>query len=269
MVIKTLLETNPGDPRIGKLVKWLMFNKKAVMWGNSEAAAKAVYTLMDVIKKKSDFSYTKTFDFSWGGTEGAVEVKPFDLSYKATYSKYAPDVAKKDLTATVKRTVNGANQGDVLPDFASLTALYYTASPKQPAKGLLNVYKEYYLVSDKSAKLLKSGDSVNVGDEIQVRLTLSTDSRFDFMFIEDPKPAAFEADALLSGWQYDKLRRYEEIKDSGTNFFMDYLPNGTYELKYTLRPTTAGTYNVGAAQMQSMYSPEFATHSAGFIINVK
>jgi uncharacterized protein YfaS (alpha-2-macroglobulin family) len=268
MVIKALLEINPDDARINGLVKWLMFSKKATMWGNTEAASKAVYTLLNVIKTKSDFTYAKTFKTEWAGEENVIEVEPFDLSSKVTYSKYAPEAGKTALKAIVTRLVSGATQADALPDFASLSALFYSSTPKQPAKGLMNVTKEFYLVQDKAVKALKNGDVVKVGDEIQVRLTINTDNRFDYVAIEDPKPAAFEADALLSGWKYDKLMRYEEVRDSKTNFFMNALPHGTYELKYTLRPTTPGTYNVGAASMQSTFAPEFATHSSGFVINV-
>ena len=59
------------------------------------------------------------------------------------------------------------------------------------------------------------------------------------------------------------------MQNSQTNFYFDSLPNGTYELKYTLRPTTSGIYNAGAAVMQSQFAPQFGAHSAGFYIKVK
>lgn len=268
-VIKMLLEINPRDGRIPKLVKWLMFSRKATMWGNSEQAAKAVYTLLDVLKAGDAFDISKTFTALWVGEQHVIEVKPYDLAAKISLSKFGPQAEKKFLKAEITRTIEGGAQTAALPDFATLSALYTTPSPKQPAKGVINITKEFYLVQNKSAKLLKSGATINVGDEIQVRLTINCANRFDFVLIDDPKPAAFEADSLLSGWRYDNLGRYEEIRDNRTVFFMDMLPHGTYELKYTLRPTTPGVYNAGAAQMQSMFAPEFATHSAGFIINVK
>ncbi|MDR0646170.1 MAG: hypothetical protein LBG46_04220 [Elusimicrobiota bacterium] len=268
-VIKALLEISPEDEKTAKLVKWLMFSKKAAMWGGSEAAAKAVYALLEVLQKNSALEGGKTFKVNWGQEEYSIETKPYDLSSKITLSKYGAQATKDFLKADIERGVSNAQQSNALPDFASLSALYTTSAPKQPSKGIMNINKEFYIVKDKTVKLLKNGSTVNVGDEIQVRLTINCKNRFDYVLIDDPKPAAFEADALLSGWRYDKLGRYEEIRDNKTNFFMDNLPNGAYELTYTLRPTAAGTYNVGAAQMQSMYSPEFAAHSTGFIIHVK
>jgi uncharacterized protein YfaS (alpha-2-macroglobulin family) len=263
-VIRVLSEINPDDARLSKLIKWLIFSNKATMWGGGEAAAKAVYAMLDVVGKLPAGEGAKTIKADWGGEEYILDARD-GAPAKITLSKYGQQAEKKFLKAAVTRTATR----NMLPDFATISALYATAAPKQPAKGLFNVQKEFYLVQDKSLKPLKNGATVKVGDEIQVRLTITAQNRFDYVLLDDPKPAAFEADALLSGWRWDKLGRYEEIRDSKTNFFLDSLPNGVYELKYTLRPTTPGAYNVGAAQMQSMYAPEFSTHSAGFIINVK
>jgi uncharacterized protein YfaS (alpha-2-macroglobulin family) len=36
-----------------------------------------------------------------------------------------------------------------------------------------------------------------------------------------------------------------------------------------MKATTPGSYRVGAAVLQSLYSPEFAANSAGMVINVR
>ena len=56
---------------------------------------------------------------------------------------------------------------------------------------------------------------------------------------------------------------YEEVRDSGTNFFIEWLPHGEYTLRTRLRATVAGTFKVGPATLQSMYAPEFAAYSSG------
>ncbi|OGF63618.1 MAG: hypothetical protein A2Y62_00880 [Candidatus Fischerbacteria bacterium RBG_13_37_8] len=87
--------------------------------------------------------------------------------------------------------------------------------------------------------------------------------------LKDFKGAGFEAEELRSGWKWDPISFYEEPRDSLTNFFISWLPHGEYILRYRLRPTTAGTYRIGAAILQSMYAPEFAAHSAGFVLKVE
>ena len=110
---------------------------------------------------------------------------------------------------------------------------------------------------------------MSVGDQLEVQLTVKTRSQFEYVHLKDPKAAGFEAETLNSGWQWDQLARYEEPRDSLTNFFMDWLPHGEYVLKYRLRPTTPGTFKTGAAVIQSMYAPEFAAHSSGITLKVK
>ena len=265
--IKALLELNPQDARIKDLTKWLIFQKGATLWGSSEQAATAVLTIFEVMKKTSALNQTKTFDITWNNKNLALQAKPFDIDEsKFTLAAYDKEATSKSLSAIIVKSKNSG-----LEDFASLTALYSSSKVMQESKpGIMNIKKEYYLVKDKKAILLKEGDEVEIGSEIQVRLTITCQNQFDYVSISDQKPAAFENQDLLSSWQYKtKLSYYQEMQNSQTNFYFDSLPNGTYELKYTLRPTTSGIYNAGAAVMQSQFAPQFGAHSAGFYIKVK
>ncbi|MDH3253506.1 MAG: hypothetical protein OEM62_00815, partial [Acidobacteriota bacterium] len=61
---------------------------------------------------------------------------------------------------------------------------------------------------------------------------------------------------------------YEEVRDSGTNFFFESLPAGEYTLTYRLRANLSGLFKAAPAELQSMYAPEFAAHSAGDVVAV-
>ena len=265
--IKALLELNPQDSRLKDLTKWLIFQKSATLWGNSEQAATAVLTIFEVMKKTGALAQTKKFDITWNNQNISLEAKPFDIDEsKFTLSAYGKEATPKSLSAIIVKSKNSG-----LEDFATLTALYSSNKIEQESKpGMMNIKKEYYLVKDKKAILLEEGDEVEVGSEIQVRLTITCNNKFDFVSVSDLKPAAFENQDLLSSWQYKtRLSYYQEMQNSQTNFYFDYLPNGTYELKYTIRPTTSGLYNAGAAVIQSQFAPQFGAHSAGFYIKVK
>ena len=112
-------------------------------------------------------------------------------------------------------------------------------------------------------------EELPVGAEIEVRLTIKTTSAFDFVVINDPKPAGFENVDLLSGWSWEVLPMYKVHRDGSTQFFLDRVPAGEFVLRYTLRPTLSGTYHASPAQMQSMYAPEFSAHTAAEKIKVK
>ena len=107
------------------------------------------------------------------------------------------------------------------------------------------------------------------GDEVEVHLTLTSDSAFEYVFLQDPKPAGFESTDLLSGWAYDTLSFYREVKDASTQFFLPFVPRGQVTLRYVLRPTVTGRMQALPAQVQSMYAPQYGAHSAGTSMSVE
>jgi uncharacterized protein YfaS (alpha-2-macroglobulin family) len=50
-------------------------------------------------------------------------------------------------------------------------------------------------------------------------------------------------------------------KDVATHFFFDSIKRGTYIIDYEVRVTNSGSFNNGIATLQSMYAPEFSSHS--------
>ncbi len=268
-ILRTLLALRPKDPKIPGLVRWLLFNRKANEWKSTKASAAAIYSLLDVMKTKGALDKGDSYAVKWGKDSEALDLQPFDwVSRPLRWSKYGAETAEKGaLSPSVRKKGPGLA-------FAAFTGVYTTEKPAEESPdGMMNVSRRYFLREKRgggySLKPLASGDTVAVGDEVEVQLTVTTRSQFEYVHLKDPKPAGFEAETLNSGWKWEQLSRYEEPRDSLTNFFMEWLPHGEYVLKYRLRPTVAGRFRLGAALMQSMYAPEFAAHSAGMLINVK
>jgi uncharacterized protein YfaS (alpha-2-macroglobulin family) len=65
------------------------------------------------------------------------------------------------------------------------------------------------------------------------------------------------------------LGYYEATKDASTNFFMGYLPRGTWVFEYELRANQAGTFSNGITTLQCLYAPEFSSHSKGMKVSVE
>ena len=271
--LQALNEFDPQDERINGLAKWLIFNEKAEAWGNPQSAAKAVYALMGIMINANALEQTKIFTTEWNSKTTKVTVQPYDVNPSGlTLSAYGDEITPNVFKASINKAVlTMETPAQDFDDYATITALFTTDTPLASSKeGLITADKEYYLIKDGKARKIKEGEALAAGDQVEVRLTLKSQSAFDFVVLSDPKPAAFEADELLSGWKYDgQLPRYEELKSNVTNFFLQNLPRGSYELKYTIRPTSAGTFTSGAATIQSMYMPEVTAHSAGFKVKVK
>ena len=58
-------------------------------------------------------------------------------------------------------------------------------------------------------------------------------------------------------------------KDAATNFFISWLPKGTYVFEYALRVSQKGDFSNGVTTIQCMYAPEFSSHSQGIRVEVK
>ena len=271
--LRALLEVEPNSQKIDGLIKWLMFNKKATMWGSTTNAAKAVYALLEAIKSWDVLGQNKHYDVAWNGQNYNLDFGPLAKENKTVFSVYEPKANNESLKATItQNTTNAQGQKTkkTLPSFATLSNLVISNLPQEASpKGVLNITKDYYLIQENTVRPLKEKETIKVGDKIQVRLTIKAEHNFDFVMIQDRKPAAFDTEKLLSGWVWNGLSRYEDLQLSQTNFFMDYVSVGTYELNYILRPTAEGVFNVGSSLIQSMFAPEISAHSNSFVIKVE
>ena len=266
-MLRTLQLMRPKDNAIPGLVQWMLFNRKGTEWKSTKASAAAVFALLDVLKARGALDKGDAYEVHWGRTVESVQIAPDDwLEKPLRWTKLGADIAGAG-APEVKKTGPGFA-------FASLTYIYSTEKAVEESEpGMLNVSRKFYrrMKEGDVYRLtpLKLGDTVKVGDDIEVQLKINTRSQFEYIQLKDPRGAGFEAEELLSGWKWDMLSRYEEPRDSLTNFFVSWLPHGEYVLKYQIKPTTAGKYRIGPAVMQSMYSPEFAAHSSGFELRVE
>jgi len=265
--LRALQSFRPNDKRIPGMVRWLLFNRKGNSWKSTKASAAAVYSLLDHMHLTGALTADETFKVNWGESVYSETVGANDwLDQPIRWRKAGPDAAPDTDTATIEKTGPGIA-------FASMTRTYSTDRvPEASAPGILKLDRKFYRRvkegDEYHLKLVGSGDTIRVGEQIEVRLEIGSRSQFEYMHLNDPGPAGFESENLLSGWRYDGLYYYQERRDSLTNFFLDRLPHGEYVLSHRLRPTKEGVYRVGAATLQSMYSPDMTAHSAGFVVKV-
>jgi uncharacterized protein YfaS (alpha-2-macroglobulin family) len=92
----------------------------------------------------------------------------------------------------------------------------------------------------------------------------------EYVHLKDMRAAAFEPVNTLSTYRFqDGLYYYESTRDLATNFFIGYLPKGTYVFEYDLRVAQRGDFSNGVTTIQCMYAPEFTSHSAGVRVQIK
>ncbi len=93
---------------------------------------------------------------------------------------------------------------------------------------------------------LADGEEIEPGDQVEVQLSIRAKHAAEYVHLRDPRGAGFEPETLHSQYKWDLgISWYEEVRDSGTNFFFEWLPAGEYTFKYRLRANMAGTFKVG------------------------
>jgi len=168
-------------------------------------------------------------------------------------------------------TVDKATKGFL---FASATWHFSTDQLPEEAHGDLFTVKRRYFKRDtrcKEAVLrpLDEAAALGLGDEVEVELAISAKHEAEYVHLRDPRPAGLEPEAQVSRYKWNLgLAWYEEIRDSGTNFFFERLPAGQYTLRYRMRAAMAGAFRTSPATLESMYAPEFTAYSAGDLLKV-
>ena len=113
-------------------------------------------------------------------------------------------------------------------------------------------------------------ESFLVGDRIHVRYTITADRDYEYVRLNAPRPAAAEPDTQLSGYRWQGgIGYYRAIHDTGSEYFIDSLPRGTYVIEEDWLLGHSGTFQLAPASLGCLYAPEYQAHTAGRQMEVK
>ena len=249
---------------IDNLKIWLLKNKQTNSWKTTKATSEAVYALL--LQGSDWLSVTEQVDVKVGNekispeTLDNVKVEAGTGYYKTSWtgSEIKPEQANVTITKKGEGIAWGALYWQYFEDLDKISS----------AETPLKLSKKLFLKTntDKGEEIseITSETKLKVGDLIRVRIELRTDRTMEFVHLKDMRAAGFEPINVISQYKWqDGLGYYESTKDAATNFFMDYLPRGVYVFEYDLRVNNAGDMSNGISTIQSMYAPEFSSHSEG------
>jgi alpha-2-macroglobulin len=267
--LRALTEVIPNHKYRSGLTQWLFLNKKMNHWKSTKATAEAIYSVLYYLSQENMMEQDESITVEMGSIKKVLEFKNAEVEKtKAQLVFRDPDI-----TAENFKEVKVTNKGN---SFNFVSANWHYSTQKAPAVGkgdMLSVSRKYFkrTSGDKvTLSEIKSGDTLNVGDQVEVHLSLRAKHAAEYVHLRDPRPAGMEPEKVSSGYHWDLgLIRYEEIKDSATNFFMEQMPVGEYTLKHRLRVNMKGKFLVGPATLQSVYAPEFNAYSSGFEVGAK
>ncbi|GAB1856353.1 alpha-2-macroglobulin family protein [Flavobacteriaceae bacterium MHTCC 0001] len=254
---------------IDNLKIWLLKNKQTNKWKTTKSTADAVYALL--LQGSNWLSVNDMVDVVLGEqkidptTLENVNIEAGTGYYKTSWnsSEIKSEMGDVQLTKKGKGIAWGGLYWQYFEDLDKITS----------AETPLTLKKKLFLKknADKGEEIteITKGTDLKVGDLVRVRIELKSDRAMEFVHMKDMRAAGLEPVNVLSQYKWqDGLGYYESTKDASTNFFFDYLPKGVFVFEYDLRINNAGNMSNGITTIQSMYAPEFSSHSEGVRIEI-
>jgi len=270
MMIEAFDEVLGDNKSVEELKVWLLKQKQTQDWKTTKATTEAVYALL--LRGESLLASDKQVSIKVGNeqvnpylTDG-IKPEPGTGYFKTSWnaSQITPEMG----------AISVSNPNPTVAWGAMYWQYYEQLDKITPAATPLKLNKQLFVeVNSPSGPVLEpitDEKPIQVGDKIVVRVILSTDRAMEYIHLKDMRASAFEPINVLSGYRWqDGLGYYEATGDAATNFFIYYLPKGTYVFEYKLNATQKGEFSNGITSVQCMYAPEFSAHSEGIRVTVK
>ena len=270
MLIEAFHEVAKDQKSVAAMQEWLLRQKRVHNWRTTKATTEACYALL---LNNSDWEIKDPPDrISLGGKavfplESHLEPVQEGTGYiKMAWS--GNDIHPEMGEVTIEKAEDGLSWGSLYWQY--FERLDKITPHETPLKLSKRLYLEATTATGKILKPIEDGSEVKIGDRVVVRMELRVDRSMEYIHLKDMRAACFEPTTVISTHKnQDGLWYYQSTKDASTNFFINYLPKGTYIFEYTLQATHAGDFSNGIAIIQSMYAPEFSAHSSGVRVIVK
>ncbi|MBC8172421.1 MAG: hypothetical protein H7X71_00830, partial [Chitinophagales bacterium] len=270
MMIEAFDEVANDMKAVEELKIWLLKQKQTTDWKTTRATAEACYALL--LRGTDLLATNEIAQIIAGGNK----IDP--SSSEAGTGYFKTNWMSNDVTASlgnisVTAPSNNNNTGGV--SWGAMYWQYFEDLDKiTPSATPLQLNKKIFLQknTDKGLQLIPVDEKteLHVGDLVKVRIELRSDRNMEYIHMKDMRGSCFEPVNVLSQYKWqDGLGYYESTKDAATNFFMGWLPKGTYVFEYPLRVAFEGEFSNGITTIQCMYAPEFASHSEGIRVSVK
>jgi len=270
LLIEVFHEVADDKKSVDDMKVWLLKQKQTQDWRTTKATVEAVYALL---LEGTDWLATDELVQVKVGTIDVDPKKMDDVQVEAGTGYYKTSWDRGEITPdmgdiTVTKTTEGIAWG-------ALYWQYFEQLDKiTPHETPLKLNKKLFIERDSdSGKImepLEDDTELKVGDKIIVRIELRVDRMMEYVHMKDMRASGFEPINVISRYKYQGgLGYYESTRDAATNFFMGYMPKGTYVFEYPLRVSHSGDFSNGITTIQCMYAPEFTSHSEGIRVKVE
>lgn len=255
---------------VDNLKVWLLKNKQTNRWQTTKATSDAVYALL--LQGSDWLSVTDMVDIVLGdqkidpSTMKDIKTEAGTGYFKTSWNgnEIQPNMAIAKISKKGKGIAWGALYWQYFENLDKITS----------AETPLSLKKKLFLkkntdTGEEITEITKD-TKLELGDLVRVRIELRSDRAMEFVHMKDMRASGLEPVNVISQYKWqDDLGYYESTKDASTNFFFDYLPKGVFVFEYDLRVNNKGDFSNGITTIQSMYAPEFSSHSEGTRVRIE
>lgn len=271
LAIETFSEVSNDPQTVEELKIWLLKNKRTTRWKSTKATADASYALL--LQGGDWLSVQENNTITWGGAP--ISEKLLETTTKEAGTGYFKVALSHDEITPKMATINVVNKS-LVTGYGGLYWQYFEdldnikTDDKQPLSVKKGLYKKVNTPQGEQLIALKDDEVLKIGDLVTVRIEVRSTASMDYVHLKDMRASGFEPVDVLSQHQYqDGLSYYQSTKDVASHFFFDRLDKGTYVFEYEVRANNAGSFSNGITQIECMYAPEFASHSAGMRVLIE
>lgn len=271
LLIEAFSEIGDNKKEVEEMKIWLLRNRQTNDWGTTKSTAEACYALL--MQGENYLNDNALLQIKLNN-EPLEDLRKEDLKNTETGTGYVKASWRGDEIKTGFGKINVANPNSTIAWGAAYWQYFENLDKITSAQTGLSIARQYFIAenTDSGTKLnpVSEKQSVRIGDRIKARIELRADRDYEYVHLKDMRASGFEPVSVISQSKYqDGIWYYENTRDAATNFFIYYLPKGTYIFEYDLRANNAGEFSTGIATFQCMYAPEFSSHSGGERIVIK
>ncbi len=283
MYLKLLSAVDPTGPTAPRLVKYLLNNRQhSTYWNSTRDTALAVEAMMAYLRNSGEAAAPMVVEVLLDGQRvKTMEFTPQNLFLADNTAELTgPVLSAGSHRLEIRRRGSGNVYWNVYASHFSLE------DEIQPAGLEVSIQRRYYrlIPSDRSNEIVRDGGQVHAarsaefqrvrvedlaaipsGEQVEVELLVSSRNDYEYLMLEDPRPAGFEPADTTSGylWAYG-IPAYRELRDQATMLFIERLPHGKHVVRFRLRAEAPGRYTALPARIEGMYAPELRGNSADF-----
>jgi uncharacterized protein YfaS (alpha-2-macroglobulin family) len=281
LILQALVETQPENSLIPKVVRWLIDQQRVGRWRTTQENIYVVDALA---------TYLRAYEKDEPNFRAKIMIDGrniLDELFKGrTFNVVNSTVPFTQLTLGKNYSVNISKDGQ--------GRLYYGMMMNYYPKGETQAKDEGYSV----IKVIETLDGAKVdaytpGSILKVTLTVSSNQYRHFVVVDDPVPAGFEIintsfkttaanlnneEGEQEGEQeggeedydwYDRAFNHVEKYDDRVLLFSDSFSPGVHSYTYLIQVTRTGSYQMPATRAEGMYEPEVFGQTASKVVDVK